>query len=76
VRVQEVGTPLRKVTSVEVKRLLDSLLGHVHLALGTTRNIHALLGMAAVDVRHTLLRSELWLLVAMLVIGGFGLEAS
>jgi len=51
-----VWPPFGKVTGVKVKRLLDTLLAHGHLTLGSTRDIHRLMWVAVLNVGHALLR--------------------
>ena len=76
-RVQEVKPTLGDTSDIEMQRLLGSLLSNRHLTLGATGDIHWLLRMTvAIDVGHALLRSQLGLLVAMLVICGLRVEAA
>lgn len=76
-RVQEVKPALGDTSDIEMQRLLGSLLPDRHLTLGATRDVHWLLRMTvAIDVGHALLRSQLGLLVAMLVICGLRVEAA
>jgi hypothetical protein len=75
--MQEVETALGDAGDVEVKRLLDALFPDGHLSLGTSRHVHWLLCMASgIDVGHALLRPQLGLFVAVLIVGGFSVEAA
>ena len=76
-RMEQVWSrPFGQIASVEVERLFDAFLPNRHFALRPTRDIHGLLRVTIVDVRHTRSRPQLGLLVAMLIISRLSLKAS
>jgi hypothetical protein len=75
--MQEIETAFCDTGDVEVQRLLDTFLSYWHLSLRAAGDVHGLLRMAtAVDIWHALLRSQLRLLIAMLIVRGLSVEAA
>ena len=67
---KQVRSPLGKIAGTKVKWLFDTLLSHGHLALRTTRNIQGLLSVTTtMHGGYAWPGPQLWLLVAVLVVG-------